>query len=446
MKRGHTMVSIAAVAAASALTLTACGGNTDAGTAKAASTNAAAADSNAAAGAKLDTGTYPTTPQPAFGKAGTAQKGAIVEGQRLAEYVVHPWDIDINLTKNSPGGSYVIKNAAAAAKFLTKPVADSIANDQFVTGFATAAGDGDTVGHENVHAVLRFADPASAQKAANDLHQASITTDLNTAFGGTADPNTPPNTGTADSISALPNTLVVTHDSLGSYTVEAATPHGAYVIYDWFKGKDGSSTANTKAWAAKSAATAVQLQGPLIDKFPATPVDQLPNLPIDQDGVLRLTIPPASGKVSVNQNAVYGPNGFLNFSDSPLQDKVLLQSSGTDRVAFGDSSVYRTRDAQGAKVLLDGIAKQFNQSLHPAPAAPGVPGSQCWVTSSRYQSQTLCLVARGRYVAQVQGSADVPLDAGATAPTTAPAQAAGSDITMAHQKSAAQFEILAGQK
>jgi hypothetical protein len=48
--------------------------------------------------ALLDTGNYPTRPQPPLGKAGTRFRGGVIEAARMAGSVVGPWEIDSRLT------------------------------------------------------------------------------------------------------------------------------------------------------------------------------------------------------------------------------------------------------------------------------------------------------------------------------------------------------------
>ncbi len=47
--------------------------------------------------ALLDVGNYPTRPSAPIGTAGTPEIGAIVEGQRMANYVTGPWEVDPSL-------------------------------------------------------------------------------------------------------------------------------------------------------------------------------------------------------------------------------------------------------------------------------------------------------------------------------------------------------------
>jgi hypothetical protein len=48
--------------------------------------------------ALLNTGNYPTRPQPPLGKAGTRFRGGAIEAARMASSVVGPWEIDSRLT------------------------------------------------------------------------------------------------------------------------------------------------------------------------------------------------------------------------------------------------------------------------------------------------------------------------------------------------------------
>src|SRR5690348_15200691 len=88
--RGRPVVRIVLAALMIAL-LAGCGGTTD-GTAIKGTTPAA--DPSA-----LDPGSYPTTPRPPLGEAGTDEVGRFIEGRRMASFVVGPWQVDPTLSR-----------------------------------------------------------------------------------------------------------------------------------------------------------------------------------------------------------------------------------------------------------------------------------------------------------------------------------------------------------
>ncbi|MBY0287499.1 MAG: hypothetical protein K2X52_10155, partial [Mycobacteriaceae bacterium] len=107
----------------------------------------------------LDTGNYPTRPAPALGVAGTPEKGALVEGARMAEHVVGPWQVDPAVSVSAlPTRIY---DAAGSLKaLLSEKIALAAGKHNFVAGFSSARrSESERV--SLVNAVLRFADPES---------------------------------------------------------------------------------------------------------------------------------------------------------------------------------------------------------------------------------------------------------------------------------------------
>jgi hypothetical protein len=151
-RRRPSVFTAAALAAALALLVSSCSSSVDSGSAVKATNDVA--PGGAVDVALLDVGNYPTKPSPPLGSAGTVEIGAIVEGQRMANYVTGPWEVDSSLIRSYANSAVVLKNAAALKFVLPEALAAPASRRDFVAGFYTAREDVDRKMLQN--AVLRF--------------------------------------------------------------------------------------------------------------------------------------------------------------------------------------------------------------------------------------------------------------------------------------------------
>lgn len=120
----------------------------------------------------LDTGTYPTSPRPPFGKA-TEDDIIAVEGQRLAQFVLAPFEVDRDLTAvQSPTG--IIKGTAGVSMVINQKSSTVAANKQLIYGFTSSAKTSDTLIRQRAnrslrHMVLRYATADAARDAARQM-------------------------------------------------------------------------------------------------------------------------------------------------------------------------------------------------------------------------------------------------------------------------------------
>ncbi|MCX5046656.1 hypothetical protein OG921_26125 [Aldersonia sp. NBC_00410] len=404
----RTLVSLTAACAAVTVLATGCGGS-DGDDTPAGSGGDQLATSIPAAPGELDPGKYATAPQPAFDVAGSDSKGRIVEGQRMAEFVTLPYEVDPALTEGRGLGG-VLKNADASANILGEDLVKVSVNNGMVMGFTTSRNEpGNSTGNKRfLHAVFRFPDAAAAKKAADEYAKADLLPP--TGFDGKPIENPP--TATATTIDVAPNTRVVTAAGPGpedKITTNAFTAHGDFVFYDWTE-----VAVADKDWQAKAIAKAVSLQGPLIDKFPATPVADMPNLPMDVDHVLIYTVPPLHGDRMTNDLAVYGSRGAAHGANNPEQNVKDFAETGTTLQAVDATNVYRSDTEAGANKLLTLFAGEF---LTP-PSDPleepwteitgpaGVPNAKCMTkqdADGAGHAYSYCLVQRGNYLGETSG-------------------------------------------
>ncbi len=171
-----------------------------------------------------------------------------------------------------------------------------------------------------------------------------------------------------ENIDVLPNTKVTVHDipDLKKVDVNALTVHGDYIIYTW-----ASAPTDQKDWTAKSVAKALQLQEPLLDKFPATPKDKTKELKIDQNDLLIYAVPNKEGDArQTSQMAVYGPRGMAHRSTNPQLTYEVLTGAGVEHAASYNTSVYRAASADDAITVLDAFVDDLTAAASPPHRRP----------------------------------------------------------------------------
>jgi hypothetical protein len=361
------------------------------------------ADPKAATVALLDPGNYPTKPRPPLGTAGNAYEGAKIESRRLSEYLVMPFQLDPAMDHMYTMASGVIKAPSALIKAFQDPVPGGAEGHNFVAGFTVNADTGATAdgtrdkGLQNT--IVRFATPADAAAAAGDMAARSAV--LTNTF------NMPPNTTRPIGIPRYPGTLAATYDdTLGQHFVLSYTAHGPYVLAQVASSRGGPDDA-----AALAAAT-LDLQGPLIDQFAATPVDQLAALPVDPTGLLARTLPVADADSTV-ELGTYGPHGALTFMTSPARDEKLFAQNGMVMMSKDKVNVYQARDGAAATTIGDDYLDEFNQGVLgmkwvPVPGVTGLPSAKCIKPQQDSTGVPLqivyCVAAADKYVIEVQAS------------------------------------------
>jgi hypothetical protein len=406
MRTARPLATLAVVTTAAGLLLTGCGSDADDTTVGDAAGGDTTSVAIPAAPGTPDPGKYRTSPQPAFGNAGSESMGRIVEGQRMAEFVTLPGEIDPQLTVLAGLSTYVIKNATATKNLLGEKQVAVAEQHNMVVGFSTSRHTpGNLTQNKSiVHAVLRFPDADAAKQAAQEISQAGLepTVDGKPISWGVKRPT---------NIDILPNTFVAISaepNKDGRVVTEAVTAHGDYVLYDWVEAPEAD-----KDWQATVIAKSLSLQGPAIDKFPATPVADLPNLPIDIDGVLVNTVPPVDGKRRTNQLAVYGPHGAAHFQSEGLQNLQDFTETGTTRIATDATTVYRVEAAKGATELFTRWVEEYTGTPSDPTDVPwtkiagpaGVPDVQCLSNSTTTGTAIYyCLVQKGNYVGETGGT------------------------------------------
>lgn len=357
----------------------------------------------------LDTGNYPTRPAPPLGDAGTPERGALVEGARMAEHVVGPWEVDAALTRGVRPTT-VLSNPAALQQLLTEKIAAAAGKHNYVTGFSSARRtEPDRV--SLVNAVLRFADPQSAAAAATEFADLSMQPDLSD-YLPPRQPVTIPN---------HPDTRASTYETTppGSATpetsVSAYTAHGPFVLHQFAATPDGVGP------AAEMIAKTLDRQVPAIDAFKPTPVPELIGLAVDDDGLLARTIPYTGDAIPVGANLVYGSHAALHFQAAPLSSQQLFTDTGMDLWARGKATVFRVRDGEAAAKMFEQFTSEAQDAGDkPVAAVPNMPDSRCFQHEDPLGTGVVCFAVADRFLIE----------------------AGSAQIADAHQLSAAQYAML----
>ncbi|MFD4268128.1 hypothetical protein [Rhodococcus sp. NPDC058481] len=350
--------------------------------------------------AALDTGSYPTSPAPEFERA-TKDNIIEVEGQRLAEFTVVPFEIDPELTSTKMP-TMVMRSGKNLGVVISGNAGDIAHNNQMLYGYVTtAATNTPNVTDESrsvVNAVMRFNNPEAAAKAAREIQ-----TELTTVDDGAG-------IATAETIDVLPNTLVSTRGNSfkagPEVSVNALTPHGDYLLYTWAK-----APADQKDWTAKAVAKAVGLQGALIDKFPAQPTKEQnggksAEFPmVDQDKVLIYAIPEEDAQTQLGDDlAAYGPRGMSHRSTNPPLTYKVLSETGSEHNAVAKTTVYRAKDDAGAQKIAEEFTNDLtSQGFTTAPSPQGLSDATCVTKDTVQGTADYCMVVNGRYVGEASG-------------------------------------------
>jgi hypothetical protein len=334
----------------------------------------------------LDTGNYPTKPQPPLGPAGTPAEGRLIDAVHMAGFVVGPWQIDGRLSANgSPTGP--VKDASAISEWEIAPIADAAGRHGAINGFVSTRDTKDNAMYL-INAVLRFPDPGSAADAAREFGALALTPDpaAKTPSQPAPIPNHPETLAVAGTDTAAFN------DSKPVNTLRAFTPHGPYVFMQWAQTPDGPDAAVTLATKA------IEMQGPLIDRFkPADPA-MFPTLQRDPDGLLARTIPATGDDASVDLNEVYDAAGALQFQDNPVNNGAVFTDSGMDQFAKGKTHIYRARDGAGAGHIVDQFVAELQaDGAKPAAAVPHMDASRCMELTTAVGNNFGCYGTYDRY-------------------------------------------------
>ncbi len=336
----------------------------------------------------LDTGDYPTEPAAAFGEA-TPEEIASVDGQRMAEYMVAPYEVDPEMTDPTLP-TFVVRNYLGLKGALGQEVIDVPANKSsaiygFIASAATVTGERDGATRAMTNLVMRYTTAEGAADAARQMSEASALR---------------PGAMAVD-IPGLPNSHGISGTGVdGKVTLAVFTPWNDYVLYTWV------GVPQDQATLMESLIVRTQeLQGPRIDQFPRTPTKSQnggkpASLQVDQNDILVYALPAkADAPMGATDRAVYGPRGMSLLYTPPADVYRTLTEHGADHTAVYLTTVYRASTPDDATEMLaafDRMNRTDGWSTMPGPT--GLPTAQCITKSTMNGEQFLCSVQVGRYI------------------------------------------------
>ncbi|OHV03786.1 hypothetical protein BKN37_13310 [Mycobacterium talmoniae] len=384
---GKRRLGVASCAAALIVTVAACS-TTISGSAVMATSEAGPGGVH---GTSLDPGNYPTAPRPPLGTAGDPTKGAVIEAQRMASNVVGPWEVDPALL--TPGmETLVLKSPEAVGVVLDfQDALGAVAGaHNFIAGFSSVrtAYQGPELGGNELrwlsNIVLRFASPDDATAAAAEM--AATSTNVYQDHSEDPTPTQP------IAVPLYPATSAVTFEFNSGAKVLAYTAHGTYVLCQQVYSKDGPSA------AADLVAATLDKQGPLIDRFQPTPVDQLSTLSLDPGGLLARTVPAAERNVNYGS---YEPRGILHFDDTPPRSQTVFDAAHLQLATRGATNVYQTPDPTSARRIVDSFTTEVVERKYvPAAGIQGLPDAKCLTRKDNDTATFYCLAVVDRYAVE----------------------------------------------
>jgi hypothetical protein len=368
----------------------------------------------------LNVGSYPTIPSPPPGTAGSVGYGRMLEGQRMANFVVVPTEVDPELTIAIPQNTSTL----TSADDLPDPVDQDDAPD-FVVGFSTARR---SPGPEVLmNLVLRFTDAARAADVAGDMaaaygrasgamsapsaHEAG-TPPAGTPTGtppagtpaGTPPAGTPAGTRPAGTvpIPRHPGTLAFASDIGEGAELHSATAYGPYVLFQYARSRDGADRATALV------ARTLDLQEPLIDRFAPDDPSRFADLPADTTGLLSRTLRLDPGYAPFPGAWVLRPRAALHFQDNAATAAAAFADAGVQAVSMGKATIYAAADAAGAQRLADKLTgDSLNHGYRPAAGVFGLPSARCLDgsrggdASDDSPRRFYCVASAGRYAFEV---------------------------------------------
>ncbi len=358
--------------------------------------------------ADLDVGNYPIEPVE-YGTAADEDAARYREAQRLGDFVALPFEADpAYVTRMMGMGGPVVLDRRDMQSLVINDTFDEVAAE-LVAGWVhtwSTGGEVDTSQQMSI-AVLMFPDAATAESVAVGLEHDDFT--FNTDNRPVQLPEYP---------------HAKAHWRPGITSLGSWTSHDRYVTY--IKYNDLSGRADLPAMVHRTEAL-LDIQLPLLDEFEPTPAERLNDVELDPDNVLALTLPKSESLV-----ATTGPAGTFRgrgalFALSGIESLNFLEQGQISAIGMAESVVMRSDSVQGAEALLANFKpKTESTESTPIETPDGFDTGQVHCYSRKLEEyetrpSNFCLFQTGTFFAQVEGS----------------------QIQDLHQKTSAQYALLA---
>ncbi|MEV0707549.1 DUF7373 family lipoprotein [Nocardia aurea] len=361
--------------------------------------------------AALKTGAYTPEPSEFDPSVSLPNDVHLIEARRMLGYLVHPADIDSDLSIAAEVRLFGNAEAPFNYSILPEKYRPAMVDNNLLAGvYVSHINENLRNRKKLIVSVLRFATETIATKAADELDRASYLDD--------AGRHTIAIEGHPDARASSNNDI----------TAVSFIARGPFVVLT----NTGVPQPDQSA-LSRVIRTTVDQQLTLLDQLKPTPWDDVLDAPFDLDSIMRRALPKAPDYSdpfwSYDDFGTYSPSGALHFERNPVEVAKAFEEAGVDLVGRRAGVVYRTRDLPAAFRLQSAlvIAGKNDEVLDPP---PGLPDVRCLRLDSSDLVRSfdgLCAIVYGRYVAVVVSKA----------PLTARIDHA------LNQRAAAQYAILA---
>jgi hypothetical protein len=314
--------------------------------------------------AKLDVGAFPTTTR-AVPSQPSPQEATVLEGIRMAEAVADASQFDPLLLYGWRADP--IPDAASLAPLIGEAGKGVLDQHRWLAGYRVGFADRPQLADGTPPQVyvglsitlLRFPDDAAARAAAATLDMTNWKDVAKTV---------------AVPLPKHPD--VVARYTPGNGTVIADTAIGPFVVHLMIDapGADAESHIGDLD-------PVVDAEHHLLQEFRPTPVDEIPTLPRDPDGLLSrmVSTDPTEQALVSEKFAVYGPTGASHFQPPMFRKDRLYDKWGVDRLAVsGFQNLFRVRDHEAAREMLAEVTAEVSNREHEIDADPNVPDERCF--------------------------------------------------------------------
>ncbi|MFD4433588.1 hypothetical protein [Nocardia sp. NPDC058497] len=344
--------------------------------------------------AALQTGatvTEPTTFELKY--SDTAKSVRLIEGRRLLNVLIPSIDVDPELTMRVTTRVFADGTDMSKDDGLPEMFKAAVTENNMIAGVTASRTNGSVRDTKGLHmSVLHFATAQDSKNAAAAMYQVSTTGER---------PRQPV---------TIPGYSEANGSSGNGTAVSAFQAHGPFVIV-----VSVSQETPDSAGLATKIKKALDLQIPALDKYRLIAPDDLLDVPLDPEGIMRR----ATGKspsgdpwgMSYHEEdfGTFEPSGILHFERNPAEARAAFEEAGVDLVGRRYSTVYRTRDVESAFKLQNVLAKRGKSDSELTPP-PGIADAQCLrleVPDPNRGYNGICVLVYGRYVAVVMSLASL---------------------------------------
>lgn len=338
--------------------------------------------------ATLKTGAMVTEPTAFELKFGTftAERVRLIEGRRLLNILAHPIDFVPELTELSYTRIFATTDEMSKTGGLPTEFSDTVNANDLVVGVTSVRTNGSVRNFESMSVgILQFGTAQNAENAAAGMYQVGVSRE---------NPRQP---------ITIPGYLEA-NGSASDVSVNAFQQHGPFVIVTSIQDPQPDRSAS-----ADKIKRLLDHQIAALDKFPLIADDDLLDLPLDQDGIMRRAMgkSPAGDPWTMGFNdedfGTFLPSGILHFERNTLETRKAFEDAGVDLIGRRYSTIYRTRDVEAAFTLQNALARRGKNDTVLDPP-PGIADARCVRLAEPDKNRDFdgfCVLIYDRYVAVV---------------------------------------------